>query len=202
MQKILDTFIKLLYATPGLFLFLPLQAHVTYSISPASKIEISGTSTLSDWVVRSGQVSGEMTFAAVSGKPGAGHAVQAGMIKDGKAILEVSSIKSEKGETMDNKLYKALKNDAHPRITFSLTQPVQVVKGEKSVSATGNVEIAGLTRPMTFDLTLSYLNDTFHLRGSRSLKLSDFNIEPPTAMFGQIVTGDEITVGLDLTFTP
>lgn len=41
-----------------------------------------------------------------------------------------------------------------------------------------------------------------HLQGSKSLKLADFQVEPPTAMFGQIVTGDEISVVLDLYFSP
>jgi len=169
----------------------------SYKISSASAILISGTSTLSDWTVRSKQVAGEMAFAP-SGKV-AQTDPQTGIIKTGKAVIEVATIKSEKGETMDNKMYSALKKDTHPQISFLLTQPV-TIKGPGKVSVTGNVEIAGVIRPMTFDLNLTWADNALHLQGSRSTKLSEFEIEPPTAMFGQIETGDDITVELDLFF--
>jgi len=96
-------------------------------------------------------------------------------------------------------MYSALKKDTHPQISFLLTQPV-TIKGPGKVSVTGNVEIAGVIRPMTFDLNLTWADNALHLQGSRSTKLSEFEIEPPTAMFGQIETGDDITVELDLFF--
>jgi hypothetical protein len=182
----------------NLVVILPLSAQDRYNMSTGSSIEISGTSTLSDWIVSSKQVSGEMTFTA-SREKGKASGMQSGTIRQATAILEVVSIKSEKGETMDNKLYKALKSDQHPRITFVLTNPVRV-SGAAEVSASGHVEVAGVSRPMTFDLKLNHTNQGFQVTGSRALKLSDFQIEPPTAMFGQIETGDDIVVKLDLYF--
>lgn len=180
---------------------LPLYAQVAYKMSPQSKMQISGTSTVSNWVVSSEQVTGEMIFVPAETNAAA-RTVPAGTIREGKAILEVATIKSEKGETMDNKMYKALKSDAHPRITFVLTAPVEFLKLPSTVSLKGNVEIAGVVRSMTFDLNLVYSDNTYHFQGSQSLKFSDFNIEPPTAMFGQIETGDEIAVAFDLFFVP
>lgn len=196
---IMREFLKLLSVAIGMGMCVPLSAQVIYNIAPASNIQISGTSTLSDWVVRSEQVSGEMTFTP-SPKKAKGSEMQNGTIKDAKAILEVSTIKSEKGETMDNKMYKALKNEAHPQITFELTSPVELQKAPAKISAAGNVQLAGVIRPMTFEVNVSYADNKFHLEGSKSLKLSDFEIEPPTAMFGQIETGDDIVVKLDLFF--
>jgi len=43
-------------------------------------------------------------------------------------------------------------------------------------------------------------NSKLSFKGTLPLKLSDFNIEPPSAMFGQIVTGDEITLNFELSF--
>lgn len=176
----------------------PLSAQERYNVSDGSSIEISGTSTLSDWIVRSKEVSGEMTFTP-SQEKGKASGIRSGTIPQARAVLEVLSIKSEKGETMDNKLYKALKSDVHPQITFVLTSPVHV-SGEEQISASGDVQLAGVSRPMTFDLKLAHTDRGLQLTGSRSLKLSDFAIEPPTAMFGQIVTGDDIVVKLDLYF--
>ena len=196
MQKILAPFFFMI----SILVVRPVHAQVSYEISPESTIQISGTSTLSDWVVKSGKVSGEMIFIA-SPKKSNEEGMQPGTIKDAKAVLEVSSIKSEKGEAMDNKMYDALKNDAHPQIIFSLTQPIALTKAPGKLSVTGNIQLAGVTRPMTFDLNLGYANNAFHFAGTKSLKLSDFEIEPPTAMFGQIETGDAIVVEMNLFFT-
>lgn len=189
---------KLLLVGVLLFSGLVLRAQVTYRLSGSNGIQIAGTSTLSDWTVASREVAGEMTFTPT--QKGTTETFRTGIIRAGKATLQVSSIRSEKGETMDAKMYKALKGDSHPEITFVLTKPVQVTRSAGKISAAGNLEIAGVTRPMTFELDLTFANGNFHLEGSENLRLSDFEIAPPTAMFGQIVTGDEITVKLDLTF--
>lgn len=177
-----------------LFLF-PAFSQDLYKILPASSVQISGTSTLSNWVVRSQSLSGEMTFSATSKT-----AKTAGTIKNAKAVLEVSSIKSEKGETMDNKMYGALKMESHPQITFALSQPIDIANVPAKLSATGNVTLAGVTRSMNFDVQFISAENGFHIQSKKSLKLSDFEIEPPTAMFGQIETGDEIVVELELRF--
>ncbi|HEX8037716.1 MAG TPA: YceI family protein [Chryseosolibacter sp.] len=177
---------------------LTLRAQVTYRLSGNNGIQIAGTSTLSDWTVASREVGGEMTFTP--SKKGTATTFRPGVIRDAKATLQVSSIKSEKGETMDAKMYKALKGESHPEIIFVLTKPLQVSRSAGTISAAGNLEIAGVTRPMMFELDLTCADGNFHLEGSKNLRFSDFEIDPPTAMFGQIVTGDEISVKLDLTF--
>lgn len=167
-----------------------------YKLLPSSAIRISGTSTVSNWVVSSAHVSGMMMFDS---RPGATTASR-GTIKEARASVEVESIKSEKGETMDNKMYNALKKDANPLITFTLSDPLvlQAVPGKLAVK--GVVNLAGVTRTIIFDLNVTHADNTFHFQGTKSLKMSDFEIEPPTAMFGQIVAGDEIAVEFDLRF--
>ena len=195
----MKNFSKLCLLVTAVFACMPLTAQVISRILPASTIHISGTSTLSDWVVKSQQVSGEMMVAPPAKKADR-NAVPAGTIKNAKVILEVAGIKSEKGETMDNKMYVALKEENHPQIAFVLTRPVELVTVPATISAAGEVTLAGVTRPMTFDLKLTHEEGVFHLQGSRPLKLSDFEIEPPSAMFGQIVAGNDIVVELNLFF--
>jgi hypothetical protein len=36
-------------------------------------------------------------------------------------------------------------------------------------------------------------------KGSKKIKMTDFNVEPPSFMFGSVKTGDEITVTFDVT---
>jgi polyisoprenoid-binding protein YceI len=193
-------YLRNIVAIIGIGVFGPLSAQVTYKIGPSSTIQILGTSTVSDWVVTSPEVSGEMLIIASTAK-GKESDVYAGTIKDARAVLQVSSIKSEKGETMDNKMYNALKYDTHPEIVFVLTKPIQLEKAGSKFTATGNIQLAGVTRPMTFNLTAAFADNSFHFVGSGTLKLSDFQIDPPTAMFGQIQTGDEVEVKLNLVFS-
>lgn len=177
----------------------PAHAQLMYKVVPSSAIRISGTSTISDWVVKSQNISGEMVFTP-SGEKATGHPRGGGAIKDARLVLEVSTIKSEKGEAMDNKMYQALNKDEHPQITFVLTRPLQLPGTTGKLAAYGDVTLAGVTRAMTFDLDISGEADSFRFKGSKPVKLSDFGIDPPSAMFGQIVTGDDIVVELDLLF--
>ena len=197
----MDRFLIVSCIILSMFVFAAVHAQTSYQISSPSKVLISGTSTLSDWVVKSEGLSGEMTFTP-SGEKAQKGAFQAGIVRHGQAVLEVSTIRSEKGETMDNKIYNALRNDAYPRITFVLTDPISLSNASRKATATGTVQIAGVTRPMTFELEVDPVENVFHFYGSRSLKWTEFGIEPPTAMFGQIVTGDDISVTLDLYFYP
>lgn len=194
---------------PGLFFKTPLMlalvcicvvssAQTVYKVLPASKVEVSGTSTLSNWTVRSEELSGEISFTAAAKNVNSTRATQ-GTISQATVTLDVSSMKSEKGETMDNKMYNALKKDSYPVITFSLKRAMQLT-GAATVAAVGEITLAGVTKSMTFDLNMDVANDAFHFHGEKSLKLSDFQIEPPTAMFGQIETGDDITVSVDVLF--
>jgi polyisoprenoid-binding protein YceI len=174
------------------------SAQTAYKILPPSRIEVSGTSTLSNWSVRSEELSGEMSLSAPA-KDVSSSATVPGTIAEATVRLQVSTIKSEKGETMDNKMYNALKKDSHPTITFSLKRPLQL-SGKDTIAAEGDVTLAGVTKPMIFDLHMDAPNNAFHFHGKKSLKLSDFQIEPPTAMFGQIETGDDIVVEVDVLF--
>ena len=38
------------------------------------------------------------------------------------------------------------------------------------------------------------------IAGKHKITLQDYNMEPPTAMFGTIVVGDDVTVNFDLVF--
>ena len=38
----------------------------------------------------------------------------------------------------------------------------------------------------------------FKFTGSKSFKMTEYEIKPPTAMFGQIETGDEVNIIFDI----
>jgi polyisoprenoid-binding protein YceI len=162
-------------------------AQKQYVLTGGSSITISGTSTISDWKVRSQAPVGKLVLE------------QSGKISTVEVVLPVESIKSERGETMDNKMYGALKKEEHPRIFFVLSKPVELGKAGSTV-ASGEVTIAGVSRPMSFDVEVDHKNGQVSVVGRKSVKMTAFGVEPPTAMFGQIVAGDDIVVDLNLIF--
>ncbi len=118
-------------------------------------------------------------------------------------IMNVHSIKG-KNSIMSNKTYSALKADAHPDITFTLTSPLKSVKaasGENIVSAKGNLTIAGFTKAIILQTKVSMpKHGTLLFEGSESIKMTEFGISPPTALFGMLKTGDLITLHFKTSF--
>lgn len=177
------------------------SAQTAYRLTDGSSVKISGTSTLSDWTVTSSKLAGQMI---VQGAKVAG-AMPAGEVTTAEVNVEVASIHSERGETMDNKIYKALKRDEFPAIRFLLREPVQLKNtGQPGtfIVARGDISIAGVTKDISFRMEVSNENGTWVFSGKKALKMSDFAIEPPSAMFGQITTGDDLEIDVDLIFTP
>src|SRR5690554_7280057 len=65
-----------------------------------------------------------------------------------------------------------------------------------------DLTLAGVTRQIQMDVNVEETSEGIRYTGSVPLKMSDFEIRPPTAMFGALRTGDEVTVGFDVVFVP
>jgi polyisoprenoid-binding protein YceI len=168
-------------------------AQSTYILSAKdSYMVIKGTSTLHEWQCKVEQTSGQMVAEA-----------DAGTIKSIKSLVLnaiVSSIKSidEKGayyeKGMDKNVYRALKSDKFPNITFTL-QRIQKssVAGKNTVwEGAGVLKMAGAQREIVVKAKSSVVNGGVLFEGSVPLKMTDYNVEPPTAIFGTIQTGNEV----------
>ncbi|HPX05794.1 MAG TPA: YceI family protein, partial [Tenuifilaceae bacterium] len=63
------------------------------------------------------------------------------------------------------------------------------------VSTTGTLTISGVTQNVTINATGKLLpNGAIEFTGEKALKMTSFKVEPPTAMFGAMKTGDEVTI--------
>ena len=156
-------------------------AQESYKLSPESILTISGTSTVSDWEVTANSIKGSMTGSDE-------------VINDLKIEVPVAEIKSERGATMDDKMYAALKEEEHPMISFTLNESVK-----KDIIG-GMLIIAGVEKEIQITRALGRDEGKMGISGVYDILLKDYGIEPPTAMFGQIVVGEAVTVTFDLTF--
>jgi polyisoprenoid-binding protein YceI len=162
----------------------------TYTIAKGYTVTINGTSNLHNWTETVGTVTGKST---VSTNSDGSFNMEALTIK-----IVVRSIKSTEGGAMNNNTYKALKADADPEITFTLTTPLKSFKTTKSattVSADGNMTIAGVTKPVIMQVKASMpQNGVMEFEGTQAIKMTDYGVKPPTALFGALKTGDDITI--------
>lgn len=165
-----------------------------FSLLETSLITVDGTSTIHDWKVTAHEHSGEATFK-----------VENGDLSKILLIVEVEYIRGERGATMDNKLKKALKSNEFPQISFNLLESVSVKNGigqeNNLINVNGTLTIAGAGKDVSSMVEAHFNEGVLYLKGMVPLLLSDYKIEPPTAMFGQIETGNQVTVNFDLKFS-
>ncbi len=100
-------------------------------------------------------------------------------------------------------LRKTLKFPQYPvmKIHFiSLDNPANAIPGQV-INGTLDIELAGAIRRMNFDYRVKNSSDKIiHLLGSRHMKFSDFNLEPPKKMAGLIRINEEMKVHVELYF--
>lgn len=169
-----------------------LTAQNTFGVSECS-IKINGTSSLHDWTSTAEDVSGTAQLDVANQTL---NAIEALTVR-----IKSEGIKSEKGRIMDNKTHKALAADDHKYITYALSKATITQQNDQKVTvrATGALTIAGKTKTVTMDVTGTKKNGAIQFSGSKALKMTDFGIDPPTAMLGTLKTGDDITIDFSLT---
>jgi hypothetical protein len=163
----------------------------TYRQTGDSYITVAGTSTLHAWTMTSKDAQYQATFENVAdGTPG--------QLKTLTLTIPSQSLKSEHS-AMDKNAYSSLKTDKYKNITFSVTA-ASVEKNQ--VKCTGNLTITGVTKLINLDATCQVKPDmSMRCTGSKSFKMSDFQVEPPTFMFGTVKTGDDITISFNAELT-
>ncbi len=159
----------------------------SYSLNnDTSFLEVHGTSSLHDWHVDAQQQMGTADI----------NTSDALEINALNFSVVSESLKSGKSG-MDKNTYKALKTDDYKTIDFKLTKVNTVDKltdNSFKVSAVGDMTITGVTKAVPIDFTFKLQGNQLLVEGEKPLKMTDFGIDPPKALFGTIKTGDEINV--------
>ncbi|MEZ4775684.1 MAG: YceI family protein [Bacteroidia bacterium] len=173
-----------------------------YLIGEGTVCAVTGTSTLHDWKASVGKVSGYLSLDKAFTKkatPAKGAEILAGNI-----TFEVKSMDGGRGSVMNDKIYNAFDAEKNPNIIFTLSKAVVTeVKpdGTFSLNASGSLVMAGQTQSMSLQLTGKKEADgKYHFTGEKTLDMTSFGMEPPSAMFGQIETGKDVTINFNLFF--
>ena len=168
------------------------SGQTNYKQSGDSYITIAGTSTLHEWTMTSLETSIQAGFELdATGVPT--------QLKSLVATVPSGSLKSAH-RAMDKNAYSALKTEKYKAISFSLASTTV----QKNIfTCVGNLSIAGATKAITLDATCEVKpNKTLNCTGKKAIKMSDYQVEAPSFMFGTVKTGDEITVSFNVELAP
>lgn len=167
------------------------DAQTIYRTDPSSGISIHGTSTIHDWTSEVKEFSGSADLLS--------DADTLKKINTLELRIPVSSIHGDR-DGMNSKTYDALKGDKFPEIRFRLIKVTNISKSH--IEATGKLTVAGSTRDIMLSVQYSQNSDgSLAFTGQKKIKMTDFNVKPPTALLGAIRSGDEITVRFKIIFT-
>ncbi|SIT94335.1 YceI family protein [Pontibacter indicus] len=185
--KLLSVFSLLLGLSLGNTLF----AQDQYKLAGKPELKVKGTSTIHDWEMTSAQAQGTAEMILDGGT--------LKNVKSASVTMKTQSIKSGTGK-MDEIAYVSLKAAKFPDIVFTLTS-YRTLDNNRA-QATGNLTIAGTTKPVTFNVETSAKTGTVQMTGEANIKFTDFNIKPPTALLGSVKTGNDLKLIFKANFQP
>lgn len=201
MKNLKAVIIVILFLIPA-FVYGQSVGKIAYKMESESKLSFDGTSTLHDFTCNAGVINAEL-FAASEFMSFISNPDQESF--NIKVTIPVKSISSGK-DGMDERMMEAFKADKHSNITYvfkkaSSKAAPELGEGFYTMETVGDLTIAGVTKPV--DMTVTSYQDKagkIRFKGSKKIKMTDFNIKPPTMMLGTIKTGNEITINFELVF--
>ncbi len=174
-----------------LFIVFQVNAQSDYTLSEEHELTVAGTSTLHDWTMTSNQAKGTANMLIKNG--------QLEEISAMEVVMPVETLKSGKRQ-MDNNAYEALKSNQHANAVFQLENVEEITAS--TVKANGSLTVAGNKKEVQLTVEYTLNDDIIHFQGSTVTSFSAFQLSPPTAVFGTIKTGEELTLSFQMHFAP
>ncbi|MEJ6979219.1 YceI family protein [Pedobacter sp. P351] len=164
------------------------SAQVPFKNITGSQFKVNGTSNIHNWVMNATSFSCDGKFI-----------LKGDQLIDITALnftLPVTNLKG-KEDLLNTRAHKALKAEQFNKITFKLTNAT-VVPLQKIIRANGNLTIGGVTKPVSLQTNYTVNGDELTCKGSKDIKMSDYNIKAPSFMLGALKVANEVTVDITL----
>lgn len=172
-----------------LVLSLPVLSQTTTYEVKSHSLKVEGTSNLHDWYADVEKVKGSVKLNVDNGKITG--------LEGLSIVVDARSFKASRGNIMNSKINEALNTKNHPEIRYELARVNSISEsgGVYTISTTGQLVVSGVARTVDVNASGRMRQDgTIELTGSTAIKMSDHKVSPPTAMFGALTTGDEVTL--------
>lgn len=172
-----------------MFFSAAVNAQTTVYEVKSHSLRVEGTSNLHDWHADVEKMKGTLKFKVEDGK-----------IADLEGLtieVDARSFKASRGNIMNSKINDALNSKKFPAIKYELTKVNSLTEksGVYTISTTGQLFVSGVARTVTIEAEGRQKPDgSVEFTGSQTIRMSDYNVSPPTAMFGALTTGDQVTL--------
>jgi polyisoprenoid-binding protein YceI len=167
------------------------------ALQPQSRLWIEGTSTVQDFTC----TAKGFDVRVQSATAGASSAVLSGTkaVTTGEVRVPARRMDCDNG-TMNDHMYRALKVDEHPEIIFRLTAYELASKaGAKEVSVWGDLTLGGKRQAIYFKANATEgAGGALRLVGSHEVRMTEFDLRPPTLMLGTMRVNERVKVNFDL----
>jgi polyisoprenoid-binding protein YceI len=169
----------------------------TYRLSTSKDVvmNLSGTTPVKNWTMTANGLSGEAKLDITNGALSA--------VEELVFVLPVHNLKGEV-RAMDEDAYEALKADQHKEIVFKLSTAA-IAPQQNNVSvvqAEGSLTVAGVTKQVTLKMFACVNRDrSVTFTGSKKLRMSDYDVERPSLLFGAIKASNDMMLTYKLIFT-
>ncbi len=166
-----------------------------YTVSDASAMTIYGSSNVRDWEAEVHTIEGEIVLRK-SGEFDWSEA-DASWFEQVDLSIPVGDIDSG-SRRMNNSMYDYLKKNDHPYISYEMLEAKELMTMENPgdvLRVRGVVTAAGESVEISHEVTITEDDDErLNISGSHDLRMTDFGIDPPTALLGTIRSRDEMTI--------
>lgn len=170
------------------------ETGLTLGTQPGSRMWVEGGSSVRSWSCDATLVEALVTGDAVPATASAKEVSAAAR----RATLTVPVAKLDcRNGTMNEHMRKALKANAHKEIQYRIEKWELAPRGddEGTVTTSGTLVMAGAEKPIAVELTAKRTaQGTWQLEGSKTIRMTEWGIKPPTLMLGTMKVKDPVTV--------
>lgn len=173
---------------------------ISLELSPESELRIEGTSNVRDWGADASVIKADLVLQEFNA--GDLDELRPEHFKSLEIRIPVEDLYTDSGRLRRN-IHNYLESDSHPVITFALISVNDVsVNGNSAViDADGLVTAAGESQQINMQVDAERIENELVFTGEHDMQMTDFDIDPPTAVLGTIRAHDEITIVFNLRFT-
>ena len=191
---------------PRIFLLLLLMSGFSvtswaqsYRIADNSSMSIIGSSNVTDWEAEVKTIRGQVVLNNMNSSDWS--AADASWFERIELSFPVADIDAD-SRRMNSNMHQYLKESSHPEITYVFNEAVTLSgSANPALQATlsGIVTVGGEARPVEHDIEIRRgENGQLIVTGSKALKMTDFDISPPTALLGSVRAEDDIEIVFEL----
>jgi hypothetical protein len=166
------------------------------ALQPESRLWIEGSSTIRDFTCNATLINALVDTRSANAIPQ--------LLIGDKAVVAVDvKVPAEKIDcgngTMNEHMLTALKAAQSPTILFRLSS-YDIARSGETVTGTlkGTLSLGGAQKAVTLSAHGKPEGDLLRVTGAADVKMTDYDLTPPSLMFGRIRVADKVTVKFDL----